>query len=116
MKKPIVRPTQGDRRSASDSSTGMKKARPIVLPSALAEVALVDARTAAATGGMSESWWTDRVRTGIAPKPAVRLPRFTRWRVADVVEFWRALPEQTAGSDLTVQIATRASRARLIKR
>lgn len=84
---------------------------PIVLPSALSDVALVDAKTAAATGGMSENWWLDRVRIGTAPKPAVRLPRFTRWRVADVVEFWRALPEQAAGSDLTVQIATRASRA-----
>lgn len=84
---------------------------PIVLPSALAEVALVDAKTAAAAGDVGESWWLDRVRSGSAPKPAVRLPRFSRWRLADVVEFWRLLPEQTAGSDLTVQIATRASRA-----
>lgn len=85
--------------------------KPITLPSPLAEVALVDARTAAATGGVSENWWFDRVRSGSAPKPAVRLPRFSRWLLSDVVAFWSSLPEQTAGSTLTVEIATRASRA-----
>lgn len=89
---------------------------PIVLPTALAEVVLVDAETAAAVGGASESWWLARVRAGVAPQPAVRLPRFSRWRLAEVAEFWRALPEQTAGSTLTVEIATRASRAALIKK
>ena len=98
------------------SDTKIVQPKPIVLPTPLAEVALVDAKTAAAAGGVGESWWLDRVRTGAAPQPAVRLPRFSRWRLADVVEFWRALPEQAAASDLTVQIAARASAAALLKR
>lgn len=59
------------------------------LPPELAAVALVDARTAASTGGMSTSWWTDQVRRGNAPAPVVRGRRCTRWRASDVAMFWR---------------------------
>ena len=89
----------------------MPNPKPIVLPPPLVEVALVDAKTAAAVGGLSANWWLDCVRNGAAPQPAVRLPRFTRWRLTDVVEFWRLLPEQSPASGRTVEIATRASRA-----
>lgn len=57
------------------------------LPADLAEVALVDAKVCAAAGDMSESYWYLLVRDGLAPKPAVRLSRYTRWRIADVRKF-----------------------------
>lgn len=58
------------------------------IPAALADVALVDARTSAATGGMGVSWWHARVAAGEAPKPVIQQPRMTRWRLADVRAFW----------------------------
>ena len=70
---------------------------PEVLPPALAAVALVDARTCAAAGSMSESWWHEEVRAGRAPQPAIRAPRCTRWRAADVADFWLDFASQ--GSD-----------------
>ncbi len=67
-----------------------------VIPAALAEVTLIDARTSAATGGMGVSWWLARVAAGEAPKPAIQRPRMTRWRLVDVREFWAA---QAAAND-----------------
>lgn len=64
-----------------------------VLPD-LAEVALIDAAACAATGAMSVSWWHAQVAAGHAPLPAVRRPRCTRWRLADVRTFWVAFAEQ----------------------
>lgn len=58
------------------------------IPAALAEVALIDARTCAATGGMGISWWHARVAAGEAPQPVIQQPRMTRWRLADVRSFW----------------------------
>jgi predicted DNA-binding transcriptional regulator AlpA len=58
------------------------------LPAALADVALIDARTSAATGGMGISWWHARVAAGEAPRPVIQQPRMTRWRLADVRAFW----------------------------
>lgn len=69
---------------------------PPILP-VLTGVALIDAPTAAATGGMSVSWWHEEVRAGRAPAAAVRQPRCTRWRLADVADFWRAFA--TDGAD-----------------
>lgn len=68
----------------------------IALPTTLADVALIDAPTCAATGGMSVSWWHDEVKEGRAPQPAIRKPRCTRWRVADVRAFWIETAEQSA--------------------
>ena len=86
-------------------------ARP--LPADLAAVALIDAPTCAAPGDMSVSWWHEEVRAGRAPAPAIRRPRCTRWRLADVAAFWinfaagdEAHPE--AGERVTAQ-AKRAS-------
>jgi hypothetical protein len=87
----------------------------IPMPAPLAEAALVDARTAAAAGGMSENWWHERVREGQAPKPTVRMHRYTRWRVTDVIAFYRSLEQQSDGGT-TVRIAARASQAALAKR
>ena len=68
---------------------------------------------------MSVSWWHDEVRAGRAPKPVVQQPRCTRWRLADVREFWQAFAERGTGSTVArslVDNATRASKAALAKR
>ena len=88
-----------------------------LLPATLAEVALVSAEIAAATGGMSQSWWSEQVRTGAAPRPVIQLPRFSRWRATDVAEFWRDLA--AAGkhqSGITVAVASHASAAARVAR
>lgn len=87
---------------------------------ALANVALIDAEKCAAIGDMSVSWWNAQVAAGRAPAPAFRLPRCTRWRVADAIAFWRRFAEESAAdtsaaSRLDGQ-ARRASSAAKIKR
>ena len=57
------------------------------IPPALADVALIDGPTAAAAGSMCLSTWHELVRRGDAPKPAMRAPRCTRWRLVDVRQF-----------------------------
>ena len=87
------------------------------LPINLADVALIDAPTCAAAGAMSVSWWHDEVRAGRAPQPAIRKPRCTRWRLADVAAFWinfasgnEADPE--AGERVTAQAKKASIKAR----
>lgn len=89
------------------------------LPTGLADVALVDAETSAATGGMSVSWWLEEVRQGRAPAPAVRQSRCTRWRMAEVRKFW--IEFARAGSDAyksqaLIETATKASASARAKR
>lgn len=57
-------------------------------------MALVSKRVCCAMGDVGQSWWDERVARGEAPQPAVRAPRFTRWRLADVVAFWRDVAER----------------------
>ena len=83
------------------------------LPAALAEVALIDAKTCAATGGMSVSQWHNLVREGAAPKPLIRTPRFTRWGLADVRKFFVDLATQSAGEERGQEVVARAQRASL---
>lgn len=78
------------------------------VPDALADAALIDGPTAAATGGMSVSWWLDAVRDGRAPQPVIRQFRCTRWRLADVRAFWVAMATRPTG-DAMVKHATHAS-------
>jgi predicted DNA-binding transcriptional regulator AlpA len=88
------------------------------LPAALADVAMIDAATCAATGSMSVSWWLEKVRVGEAPQPAIREVRSTRWRLADVREFWRRRAEsadEATGAALIAK-AKRASDAAKAKR
>lgn len=87
------------------------------LPADLADVALIDAATCAAAGAMSVSWWHDEVRNGRAPQPAIRATRCTRWRLADVREFWRtfAAADADTGEALKAR-ATKASAAAMAKR
>ncbi|MBX3634768.1 MAG: hypothetical protein KF683_05180 [Rubrivivax sp.] len=62
------------------------------IPPILADVALVDGPTCAATCGLSLSAWHELVRKHHAPQPAVRRPRYTRWRAADIRKFVAELP------------------------
>lgn len=89
-----------------------------VLPPELACVALISGKKAAAAGDAGESWWNAKVAIGEAPQPVIRAPRFTRWRVTDVADFWRAYAEQdnaTAAAKLKAQ-AVKASAAAKAKR
>ena len=88
------------------------------LPPALSSVALIDAPTCAAAGGMSVSWWHDRVRVGDAPAPAVRQPRCTRWRLVDVAIYWQAFAKkgETEAAEQVTQQAKKASAAARVKR
>jgi len=70
-----------------------KKSQFQSLPNDLAQVALIDAATAAAVGGMSVSWWLAQVQAGAAPKPVIRGTRCTRWLSVAVVDYWRTLAE-----------------------
>ena len=82
------------------------------IPSALSSVALIDAPTCAAAGGMSVSWWHDEVRAGRAPAPAVRQPRCTRWRLSDVVAFWQAFATKgEADTQAAAQVTAKAKKA-----
>ncbi len=74
-------------------------------------MALVDAETCATAGGMCVSWWHAKVRAGEAPQAAFRRPRCTRWRLSEVLEFWRnfgANDDPQVAVDLVAN-ATRAS-------
>lgn len=84
-------------------------ARP--LPAEAADVALIVAKTCAAIGDVSLSWWHEAVRAGRAPKPAIREPHFTRWRLADVRQFWidRAASSSPAAADAVITHAKKAS-------
>lgn len=79
----------------------------------LTDVALIDALACAAAGAMSVSWWHEEVRAGRAPQPAIRAPRCTRWRLAEVRTFWRKFPERaeadSRAGELVKARATKAS-------
>jgi hypothetical protein len=70
------------------------------IPPSLIDVALIPAKTCAAVGGMSLSWWYEEVAAGRAPKPAISEPRCARWTLVSVREFWVARAE-AAASDAT---------------
>ena len=84
----------------------------VALPAELEAVALVDARTCAAAGAVSVGWWYGEVRDGRAPAPVMRGSRCTRWRLADVRDFWRKRAEQSAESDVAAALVqSRAEKA-----
>jgi predicted DNA-binding transcriptional regulator AlpA len=66
-----------------------KKSNLPPVPPELAEFAYIDARTFAATAGMSLSKLHQLVRDGVAPAPTIREPRFTRWQLS-IVRDWLA--------------------------
>jgi len=82
------------------------------LPADLASVALIDALTCAAAGDMSVSWWHEEVRAGRAPAPAIRKPRCTRWRLADVHTFWSSFAANGASdTEVSERMTARAKHA-----
>lgn len=85
------------------------------IPSALTSVALIDAPTCAAAGGMSVSWWHEEVRAKRAPAAAVKQPRCSRWRLADVSAFWLAFASNgesnTKAAEQVTALAKKASDA-----
>lgn len=54
------------------------------VPEALADVALIDGRSAAAAACTSYSQFLALVRKGAAPQPCIKQPRYTRWRSTDI--------------------------------
>lgn len=104
--------------AAGTSGMAQALARHQPVPSALADVSLVDAPSAAAAGSMSVSWWHAEVAAGRAPAPVIRRPRCTRWKVVDVRAFWLAFGTQ-ADSSAAYAVkaqATKASAAAQAKR
>lgn len=80
------------------------------LPAELAAVALIDAPRCAQAACVSLSTWHELVRRGDAPPPAMRAPRCTRWRLADVADWLRA--RAARGSDPQAEAAVmRAAQA-----
>lgn len=58
------------------------KYRAAPIPAALADLAYVTGPELAAAGRMTYQHFLDQVACGNAPKPDVRMPRFSRWRVS----------------------------------
>lgn len=87
------------------------------MPVGVADVALIAASGCAAIGDVSVSWWHEEVRTGRAPKPAIQQPRFTRWRLADVLDFWRDRASRAAADSAAAErMAARAKHASIMAR
>lgn len=88
------------------------------LPDQLADVALVDAQTAAAVGSMRKSWWYAEVAAGRAPRPVIQQPRCARWRLQEVRDFWalRATRSDEKKAEQVTAQAKRASAAAKAKR
>jgi predicted DNA-binding transcriptional regulator AlpA len=71
-------------KSVATRSVTPRPARRAPTPEALADVALIDGPNCAAAGCMGLTQWHELVKTGNAPQPVIKQPRFTRWRLADV--------------------------------
>ena len=96
----------------ASGATPASRAKPTIsLAGELADVALIDAKHAAAVGGVGLSWWHGRVALGIAPQPVIREPRMTRWRLKDVAEFWRACAASAVHDSRVVEAARKGSAA-----
>lgn len=103
--------------ASASGATPASRAKPsISLAGELADVALIDAKTAAAVGASSVSWWHEQVAAGIAPLPAIREPRMTRWRLKDVAEFWRERAASAVHDNRVVEAARKGSAAAALKR
>lgn len=88
------------------------------LPDEARAVALVSKRTACAMGDVGQSWWDERVASGEAPQPVIRAPRFSRWRLADVIAFWRDVAERgdpAGAAKLTAHARKASARAKALR-
>ncbi|MFT3818300.1 MAG: hypothetical protein QM750_11810 [Rubrivivax sp.] len=78
-------------------------------PPELADVAMIDAPRIVAAACLSLSTWHELVRAGKAPQPAMRLPRCTRWRLADVRAWLIERAAQPVSDNAVIERATKAS-------
>jgi predicted DNA-binding transcriptional regulator AlpA len=62
----------------------VRKSELPAVPPELADVALLDGPAIAAAARISISKFHQLVRDGHAPLPAIRQPRYSRWRLAEV--------------------------------
>lgn len=88
------------------------------VPPSVADFALVDAKFSAGAGGVSVSYWHDKVASGEAPQPVIREHRCTRWLLADVRGYWVARSQRSdtqAGKAVTAR-AAKASAAAAVQR
>lgn len=93
------------------------KARRLETHAALADVALIDGPAAAAAASISISQFHELVRQGVAPQPAFRAPRCTRWRLADVRAWLVTLAQPNLdGARVVIRQARRASNSAQRKR
>jgi predicted DNA-binding transcriptional regulator AlpA len=92
-------------------TAGRKPTARAVPPPTLADVALIDGPTAAAAGCMSLSTWHELVRTGAAPAPAIRQPRCTRWRLADVRAWLIEHAARGGNAQASAQVVAQAAKA-----
>lgn len=82
------------------------------IPSAVADVALIDGPTCAASSGMALSTWHDLVRLRKAPQPVIRRPRCTRWRMSDLRAFLIERADQgIADAEAAQAVTAKASKA-----
>lgn len=81
------------------------------VPAALEGVALVSAATCAATGNISLSQWYAEISAGLAPKPVVQRPRFTRWSLVEVRAYWARVATQGIDQTVALRMAAQAKKA-----
>lgn len=77
----------------------------------LQDVALIDARAAAAAASVGLSKFYAMVAEGKAPQPVIRATRFTRWRLADVREWLQQLPELHGTSEAAEKLRRSTGKA-----
>jgi len=82
------------------------------VPTALEDVALIDGPACAAAAGCGLTRWHDLVRSGAAPAPAIRRPRFTRWRLAEIRAWLAAVSGDDPAVVAKARQASHAARAR----
>lgn len=81
------------------------------VPDELADVALVDGPACAAAACMGLTLWHDLVRSGAAPAPVIRRPRYTRWRLADVRTWLATVSDDDPAVVAKARRASHAARA-----
>lgn len=85
------------------------------VPTALADVALGDIRDVCAAVRMSPSWVHEETSAGRFPRPVVRMPRCTRWRLADVRNWLIERAAQAAADTRTAELMTARAKKASIK-
>src|SRR5574337_1383213 len=92
------------------SASNATRSFPSQLAVHAADVVLIDAKACAALGSVSTTWWHESVRAGRAPQPVVRRTRCTRWRMVDVIKFWRDFAE-SGDAGTAAELVARATKA-----